>query len=90
MSSRPKRSEVEGSAFSSVCVGTNAETYCDELQTSHSNLMPQPSAPSTARRQTERRRQIRGLLLVAIAILVFSILRAGPHNIFTPGWWRLW
>jgi hypothetical protein len=52
--------------------------------------MPQESAPSAARRQIERRRQVRGLLLLAIAILVFSLLRAGTHTIFTPGWWRLW
>jgi len=53
--------------------------------------MPQPPAPTTAvRRQTERHRQIRGLLLLAIVILIVSILVAGPHNIFTPGWWRLW
>jgi hypothetical protein len=55
-----------------------------------SNLMPQQPPPSTARLQTERRRQIRGLLLLALAVLVFSLLRAGTHNIFTPGWWRLW
>ncbi|HSY69890.1 MAG TPA: hypothetical protein VK813_14665 [Edaphobacter sp.] len=52
--------------------------------------MPQQHVPSTARRQTERRRQVRGLLLIALAILLFSVLRAGTHNIFTPGWWRLW
>jgi hypothetical protein len=53
--------------------------------------MPQPPASTTAaRRQTERRRQVRGLLLLALAILIFSLLRAGTHNIFTPGWWRLW
>jgi hypothetical protein len=52
--------------------------------------MPQIPAPATTRRQTERRRQVRGLLLLALAILVFSLLRAGTHNIFTPGWWRLW
>jgi hypothetical protein len=52
--------------------------------------MSQPPAPSTARRQTERRRQIRGLLFVAIVILIFSLLRAGTHTIFTSGWWRLW
>ena len=56
-----------------------------------SNPMPQQPAPTTAaRRQTERRRQVRGLLLLAFAILIFSLLRAGTHNIFTPGWWRLW
>jgi ferric-dicitrate binding protein FerR (iron transport regulator) len=39
-------------------------------------------------RQQERRRQIRGLLLVAAVVLVFSLLRA--DHVFTPGWWRLW
>ena len=38
----------------------------------------------------ERRRQIRGLLFLAFAALVFAILRAGAHNVFTTGWWRLW
>jgi hypothetical protein len=38
----------------------------------------------------ERVRQIRGLMLIALAILVFSIWRAGIHRVFTPGWWRLW
>jgi hypothetical protein len=52
--------------------------------------MPQPSTPSTARRQIERRRQIRGLFLLALAILLFSWFRVGMHTIFTPGWWRLW
>jgi hypothetical protein len=41
-------------------------------------------------KQTERRRQIRGLLLLALAAILFAILRAGPHRVFTPGWWRLW
>jgi hypothetical protein len=49
--------------------------------------MPQQPVPTTARRQTERRRQMRGLLLVAI--LIFSLLLAGTHTIFTPGWRRL-
>jgi ferric-dicitrate binding protein FerR (iron transport regulator) len=39
-------------------------------------------------RQRERRRQLRGLLLLAAAVLLFSILRA--HHVFNPGWWRLW
>jgi len=38
----------------------------------------------------ERRRQVRGLLLLAVAALVFAVLRAGVHRVFTPGWWRLW
>jgi len=39
---------------------------------------------------SERRRQVRGLLLLAALVLLFSILRAGVHNVFTRGWWRLW
>jgi hypothetical protein len=38
----------------------------------------------------ERRRQVRGLLLLALAAIVFAILRAGVHRVFTTGWWRLW
>jgi hypothetical protein len=38
----------------------------------------------------ERRRQVRGLVLLAVAVIVFSVLRAGVHHVFTPGWWRLW
>ncbi len=38
----------------------------------------------------ERRRQVRGLLLLAIVAIAFAIFRAGAHNVFTRGWWRLW
>jgi hypothetical protein len=38
----------------------------------------------------ERRRQVRGLLVLAIAVLIFSVLRAGVHRVFGVGWWRLW
>lgn len=48
-----------------------------------------PSSRSNSEQQ-ERRRQLRGLVLLAIAILIFSILRAGVPRVFTPGWWRLW
>jgi len=51
--------------------------------------MPAPTSPAQSK-QHERHRQVRGLLLLAIAILIFSLLRAGLHNVFTPGWWRLW
>jgi hypothetical protein len=37
-----------------------------------------------------RRRQIGGLLWVALAIYLFASLRAGRHAIFLPGWWRMW
>ncbi len=51
------------------------------------------SAASVARNQAEsveRRRQVRGLLLLAAVAIVFSIVRAGVHRVFTVGWWRLW
>jgi len=38
----------------------------------------------------ERHRQVRGLLLLALAAIVFAILRAGVHRVFSTGWWRLW
>jgi hypothetical protein len=38
----------------------------------------------------ERKRQVRGLMLLAFAVLLFSILRAGIGRVFTAGWWRLW
>ena len=43
-----------------------------------------------AAKRHERRRQIRGLLLLALVVLVFCLNRAGLHNVFTRGWWRLW
>jgi hypothetical protein len=41
-------------------------------------------------RRRERKGQVRGLLLLALAAIVFAILRAGVHRVFTVGWWRLW
>ena len=38
----------------------------------------------------ERRRQVRGLVMLAVAVLIFSVLRAGVHRVFGVGWWRLW
>jgi hypothetical protein len=38
----------------------------------------------------ERKRQVRGLMLLAFAVLLFSILRKGLGNVFPAGWWRLW
>jgi hypothetical protein len=39
---------------------------------------------------TERVRQVRGLILLALAALLFAVLRAGVERVFTPGWWRFW
>jgi hypothetical protein len=49
----------------------------------------QPGA--TRRLSTEeryRRLQVFGLLLLACIILAVTLLRADPHTLFPPGWWR--
>lgn len=38
---------------------------------------------------TERRAQIRALLLLALVLLLFLLFRAGPLHLFNPGWWRI-
>lgn len=38
----------------------------------------------------ERKRQLRGLMLLAFGVLLVSLLRFGVSRVFTPGWWRLW
>jgi hypothetical protein len=35
-----------------------------------------------------RRQKIIGILLVAAAILTFTLLRANWHDLFPQGWWR--
>jgi hypothetical protein len=48
-------------------------------------------AEHLSRRSTlERRSVARGLILLAVAALVFSIWRAGLDRVFVPGWWRQW
>jgi hypothetical protein len=58
----------------------------------HAAAKARRTAPDSlaARAQIERRRQVRGLLLLAAAAILFAILRAGTHHVFTRGWWRLW
>lgn len=48
------------------------------------------SLPSRLRRSAEHRSQVRGLLLLAVAAIVFILARYGFARAFTPGWWRLW
>ena len=36
------------------------------------------------------RSMARGLLLLALGVLVASVLRAGVGRVFLPGWWRHW
>ena len=58
---------------------------------------PRPGTPDDLilphpfqRRRMERESQVRGLLLLALATILFAILRAGPQHVFPAGWWRLW
>jgi hypothetical protein len=45
--------------------------------------------PTPADLQRERRSQLRGLLLIAAAVLIFLLIRARPLHLFHPNWWRL-
>ncbi|HZY74639.1 MAG TPA: hypothetical protein VFE22_16130 [Edaphobacter sp.] len=60
-------------------------------QTRRHNARPDEARRHDARRQ-ERRRQLRGLILLAAAVLGFSLIRAELHGqrLFPAGWWRLW
>jgi len=51
---------------------------------------PREAKSPDAAEHLVRRRQVRGLLLLALAVILFAILRAGVHRVFTTGWWRLW
>jgi hypothetical protein len=54
-------------------------------------MVPTGERQSPGRNEArERRAQVRGLVWLALAAIVFAILRAGVHRVFTPGWWRLW
>ena len=49
-----------------------------------------PSRPTLPEREQNRlgRRQVIGILLIAAAILIFTLLRANWHDLFPQGWWR--
>ncbi len=38
----------------------------------------------------EQRGLLRGLILLALAILIVSLARAGFGRLFVPAWWRQW
>ena len=42
------------------------------------------------REAVERRSMVRGLVLLAMVVLVASVARAGLDRVFVPGWWRQW
>jgi hypothetical protein len=40
------------------------------------------------REKTERRSVVRGLIVLAMVLLVGSMVRAGLDRVFVHGWWR--
>ena len=40
------------------------------------------------REAIERRSMVRGLIVLAVLVMVGSIVRAGLDRVFVPGWWR--
>jgi len=48
-----------------------------------------PPAERKAALLRERQSQLRGLLWLALAGLIFMLFRARPLHLFHPGWWRL-
>ena len=43
-----------------------------------------------ARVRLEQHSLLRGLILLAVVILIASLARAGFGRLFVPGWWRQW
>ena len=43
-----------------------------------------------ARESEERRRQVRGLIVLVLVVLLLSITRAHWERVFPHGWTRLW
>ena len=37
-----------------------------------------------------RRRQAMGLVWIALAVILFSAIRAGWHAVFLTRWWNVW
>lgn len=60
------------------------------VRESHDERQQREAAETAARNEAERRLQTFGLLLLAAGILVGTVFYAGIHNVFLPGWWRLW
>ena len=59
-----------------------------------SRAMQRAAIAQQVRRQegegTERRSVLRGLILLAVLILLFALLFGGTSRVFPPGWWRQW
>lgn len=60
------------------------------VRESHEERQQREHAEAAVRYTAERRLQVVGLLLLAAAVLVGTVLHAGVRNVFLPGWWRCW
>jgi hypothetical protein len=58
----------------------------DSLRKSVSESGQRPSRKIPSRIQ---RKQILGLILIALLLLLLAFLRADKHALFAPGWWRI-
>jgi len=56
----------------------------------HEQALAERVAYHREREHVERSRQLRGLLILAFIVIVFSIVRAGFDRVFPPSWWHLW
>lgn len=43
-----------------------------------------------SRLRLEQRSLLRGLILLAVVVLIASLARAGFGRLFVPRWWRQW
>jgi hypothetical protein len=73
----------------------------DDMQRAEKPRAPQPSAAVereraadrayvTERERVERRSVARGLVVLAVVVLIASMARAGMDRVFVHGWWRQW
>ncbi len=51
---------------------------------------PVAAEAKAARARMLFRRQIAGLLILAAVVLAVCLWRANLHDVFPPGWWRVW
>ena len=80
------RKNGEGEAESAIRlprkVAGRGATYTQSMKP-----LPRPQADPAAFRR-ERRAQLRGLLWLALAVLLLLLWRARPLLLFHSGWWR--
>jgi len=54
------------------------------------DVQQQRAARRDEQRRLFRRNQAIGLLLIALAVLIYRLLHTPSGWIFPAGWWRLW